>query len=204
MSASSSTLDYYQHHAKSFVDQTFNVDMSKVYMPFLQALPNDSQKILDIGCGSGRDAIHFAKLGYRVTAIDASQPLIEWAKTHDSTNLVEWQCLTFEDLLTSDWQGKFDGIWACASLLHCPFNELTTLLAKLSNCLNKNGILYASFKYGDNERYDNERFFCHMNEIRWQLLIQYLGLSTLNLWLTKDNRSQNSQVWFNVLMRKTY
>ena len=48
MSASSSTLDYYQHHAKSFVDQTFNVDMSKVYMPFLQALPNDSQKILDI------------------------------------------------------------------------------------------------------------------------------------------------------------
>ena len=64
------TLDYYQTHAKDFFSQTKQIDMQNVYQPFLEHLPNGKQKILDVGCGSGRDSVFFANQGFEVVAID--------------------------------------------------------------------------------------------------------------------------------------
>lgn len=194
------TIDFYQTHAKDFFSQTINVDMQNVYQPFLERLPNGKQTILDVGCGSGRDSIFFADQGFDVTAIDGSQNLIDLAKQTD--NRINWQCLTFDKIANQNWQNRFTGIWACASLLHVPFEELPQILNDLIGCLKPNGILYASFKYGDSERDKEGRFFCDINEERWQLVeLKLQSAEHLKIWQTIDNRVARQEIWLNVLLQ---
>lgn len=196
------TLDFYQTHAKDFFSQTINVDMQNVYQPFLEYLLDGTQKILDVGCGSGRDSVFFASQGFDVTAIDGSQNLIDLAKQANPS--IDWQCLTFDEIKNQQWQNRFTGIWACASLLHLPFNDLPTVINDLIQLLKPNGILYASFKYGNSEREKDGRFFCDMNEQRWQLIeTQLKSAKTLNLWQTVDNRVDRQEIWFNALLTIT-
>ena len=194
------TLDYYQTYAKDFFSQTINVDMQNVYQPFLEYLPKGNQAILDVGCGSGRDSVFFANQGFDVTAIDGSQNLIDLAKETD--NRVNWQCMTFDEIAKQNWQNYFTGIWACASLLHVHFEELPKILNNLIACLKPNGILYVSFKYGDNEREKDDRFFCDMNEHRWQLIGEQLdSAKPVMIWQTLDNRVDRQEIWWNVLTK---
>ena len=200
------TLDYYQRNAKEFFSQTINVDMQNVYHPFLEYLPkthlSNQQKILDVGCGSGRDSVFFANKGFEVVAIDGSKSLIELAQQTDTR--IDWQCLRFDEIAKQSWQNQFTGIWACASLLHVPFDDLPKILNDLLSCLRPTGILYASFKYGDNEREKDGRFFCDMNEHGWQLIGEQLdSTKALKLWQTVDNRMDKRDIWWNVLL-KTY
>ena len=195
------TLDYYQRNAKDFFSQTINVDMQNVYQPFLENLPKGKQAILDVGCGSGRDSVFFANQGFDVTAIDGSQNLIDLAKETD--NRVNWQCMTFEEIDAQNWQNHFTGIWACASLLHVPFDDLTKLLNDLILCIKSDGILYASFKYGDSEREKDGRFFCDINEQRWQLIGEQLdSAKPVMIWQTIDNRVDRQEIWWNVILLK--
>lgn len=200
------TLEYYQRNAKEFFSQTINIDMQNVYHPFLEYLPkthlSNQQKILDVGCGSGRDSVFFANKGFEVVAIDGSKSLIELAQQTDTR--IDWQCLRFDEIAKQSWQNQFTGIWACASLLHVPFNDLPKILNDLLSCLRPTGILYASFKYGDNEREKDGRFFCDMNEHGWQLIGEQLdSAKALKLWQTVDNRMDKRDIWWNVLL-KTY
>ena len=196
------TLDYYQRNAKDFFSQTINVDMQNVYQPFLENLPSGKQTILDIGCGSGRDSVFFANKGFEVVAIDGSKSLIDLAKQTDTR--INWQCLRFDEIAKQSWQNQFTGIWACASLLHVPFDDLPKILNDLIRCLKSDGILYASFKYGDSEREKDGRFFCDINEQRWQLIEEQLdSAKALKLWQTVDNRMDKRDIWWNVLL-KTY
>lgn len=200
------TLDYYQTYAKDFFSQTINVDMQNVYHPFLEYLPkphlSNQQKILDVGCGSGRDSVFFANQGFEVVAIDGSQNVIDLAKQTDTR--IDWQCLRFDEIAKQNWQNQFTGIWACASLLHVPFDDLSKILNDLLSCLRPTGILYASFKYGNRERKKEGRFFCDMNEHGWQLIGEQLdSAKALKLWQTVDNRMDKRDIWWNVLL-KTY
>lgn len=196
------TLDYYETYAKDFFSQTINVDMQNVYQQFLGNLPSGKQTILDIGCGSGRDSVFFANKGFEVVAIDGSKSLIDLAKQTDTR--IDWQCLRFDEIAKQSWQNQFTGIWACASLLHVPFEELPKLLNDLILCIKSDGILYASFKYGDSEREKDGRFFCDINEQRWQLIEEQLdSAKALKLWQTVDNRMDKRDIWWNVLL-KTY
>ncbi|MGB5834807.1 MAG: class I SAM-dependent methyltransferase, partial [Thiohalocapsa sp.] len=102
--------DYYQQNAATFFADTSEVNMTPLYRRFLPQLP-DQAHILDPGCGSGRDARAFARLGHSVTAFDASPALISLAESLLGQPV---QCLRFQDIT---WQKQFDGIWACASLL---------------------------------------------------------------------------------------
>ena len=196
------TLDYYQRNAKDFFSQTINVDMQNVYQPFLEYLPKGKQAILDVGCGSGRDSVFFANQGFEVVAIDGSQNVIDLAKQTDTR--IDWQCLRFDEIAKQNWQNQFTGIWACASLLHVPFDDLSKILNDLLSCLRPTGILYASFKYGNRERKKEGRFFCDINEQRWQLIEEQLdSAKALKLWQTVDNRMDKRDIWWNVLL-KTY
>ena len=180
--------------------------MQNVYQPFLEYLPkphfSNQQKILDVGCGSGRDSVFFANQGFEVVAIDGSKSLIELAQQTDTR--IDWQCLRFDEIAKQSWQNQFTGIWACASLLHMPFDDLSKILNDLIRCLKSDGILYASFKYGDSGREKDGRFFCDINEQRWQLIEEQLdSAKALKLWQTVDNRMDKRDIWWNVLL-KTY
>jgi SAM-dependent methyltransferase len=102
----------------------------------------------------------FLNLGFDVVSIDASAEMVR--ATKELTGLDAWQ-LGFQEL---DFDGGFDGIWACASLLHVTRRELSSVLARLARALKSNGVLDVSFKYGDDERVEDGRLFNDRNDAR--------------------------------------
>ena len=200
-----STLNYYDENAVEFACQTLSIDMHDLYELFINQLPQrDTQCILDVGCGSGRDSNYFAKQGYEVTAIDASAELIQWAEQHHMSSRITWVHLDFSSIEKQAWENKFTGIWACASLLHVPFLELPFVIKSLLKTLTDNGVMYLSFKYGEGERVDEERFFCDMNESRWKAIVAKIPqVIEYKIWLSADKRSSIENNWFNITIKKT-
>lgn len=139
------TIDYYNKHAEEFTASTFGVDMESLYQPFLAELP-ERACILDVGCGSGRDTLAFKYKGYEVTAIDYSEELVKRATQLTG---IQVRLKSFYELNEHE---IYDGIWACASLLHCERSRLREVLGKLITAMKPNGVLYMSFKYGDSDR----------------------------------------------------
>ena len=139
------TLSYYDENASAFCEGTRNADMSEMRGRFLQYL-KPGTLILDVGCGSGRDSKFFMESGYRVVALDGSKEMCRQASAYLGQ---EVQCRRFEEI---DEKEVYDGIWACASLLHVPYELLSKVIAKLITALVDGGGLYASFKYGEEER----------------------------------------------------
>jgi SAM-dependent methyltransferase len=193
----SSSIEFYNNNAGNFFDSTFNVDMSELYKEFIPYLDKNSQ-VLDAGCGSGRDSKYFMEHGYEVTAFDASPPLVKLASK--ITNLAV-NCMTFEDI---KWEEKFSGIWACASLLHLDDYELKSAFCKLFRSLNKRGVLYCSFKYGETNTEINGRFFNNMTEqcIK-ELLYSSQDISFDKFWVTSDKRpGREDEKWLNIIITK--
>lgn len=108
------------------------------------------------------------KAGYAVTAIDASQEMCAFA-----SRLLQQEVrqLRFQEL---DYDACFDGIWACASLLHVPERQQAEVFHRLMRALVPGGVLYASWKYGETERTEasSGRLFCDMTEQRAEALAQ--------------------------------
>ncbi len=124
--------------------------------------------------------------GYQVTAIDGSEACCRWAEDYIGQAVL---CQTFDELgfLTR----SFDGVWACASLLHVPYAKLTgKSLEKLSRALKPGGILYASFKYGDFEGERNDRYFTDLTEERLAGVVGTGGgsLAVVETFVTGDVR----------------
>ncbi|MCE2717042.1 MAG: class I SAM-dependent methyltransferase [Pseudomonadota bacterium] len=135
-----STLSYYNAKALDFYDRTINTDMSHVYKKFLQHLPKGAH-ILDAGCGSGRDSKYFLSKGYEITAFDGSQEMVLLAEKELGKSVLH---MLFQDL---NFEEKFDGVWACASLLHIPYEETKDVYKRIHNALKPNGVFYASYKH---------------------------------------------------------
>ena len=203
---SKSTLNYYDKNAVEFAGQTVIIDMHDLYELFIDQLPQrDMQCILDVGCGSGRDANYFAKQGYDVTAMDASAELIQWAQKHHLSSKIDWHYLDFSSIEKQPWKNKFTDIWACASLLHVPFLELPFIIKSLLYTLTDEGVMYLSFKYGEGERLDEGRFFCDMDEARWKTIVTKMPqVIEYDVWLSADKRANCKDAWFNVMIRKKY
>ena len=202
--ASKGTLNYYDDNAVEFAIQTVSIDMHNLYELFINQLPQRNKHyLLDVGCGSGRDANYFAKQGYEVTAIDASAELIQWAEQHHMSSRITWVHLDFSSIEKQAWENKFTGIWACASLLHVPFLELPFIINSLLETLADEGVMYLSFKYGKVERVDEERFFCDMNESRWKAIVAKIPqVIEYKIWLSADKRSSIENNWFNITIKK--
>lgn len=179
-----SSIPYYNKHAQDFFDTTINIDLSELYKLFLSHLSKGA-KILDAGCGSGRDSKYFVSQGYEVEAFDGSKELVKLAR--EFTNLPV-QHKFFSDVCEKD---VFDGIWAAASLLHLPKNELISVLAKLKAALNPKGIWFMSFRYGEGEHNEGDRCFYDQTEISLTKTLNDLGgLSILDLWIPETSRSR--------------
>lgn len=190
-------LSYYRKNAENFVKGTINADMEFNRKKFLQRLP-DQGKILDFGCGSGRDAKVFLELGYEVEAVDGCRELCETAAEY--TGIVVRQM----DFMELDVREKYDGIWACASVLHLPYEELRAVLAKMAAALKENGVIYVSFKYGEFEGWRNGRYFTDMTEDGVRRLVEETqGMSVEEIWVTADVREgRGDERWVNGVGRK--
>ena len=118
------TIDYYNQNAETFFAATATVNMEPVYQRFLQLLP-PTGRVLDAGCGSGRDAKAFADRGFTVDAFDASPELAKLASTLIGQPV---EVMSFADF---DRHQMYDGIWACASLIHVPVIDLAQTMQRL-------------------------------------------------------------------------
>ncbi len=190
------TLKYYQDNAQTFFDGTVNVDMSSLYETFTQHLAPGA-RVLDAGCGSGRDAKAFQEMGYQVEAFDASPAMVELAQEHTGLPV---KVMSFADV---DWKEEFDGIWCCASLLHVPAVELPGVMRRLADALKPGGVWYVSFKYGDGEREVDGRRFTDMDEDDLNTLVSSLtAMEVGEVWLTQDKRPDRKEIWVNGILRK--
>ena len=190
------TSNYYNQHAQLFFENTYQVEMESLYAPFLRYLPEQAS-ILDLGCGSGRDILAFKKKGYQVEAIDYSAELVK--KARELTN-IEVRQQSFYDLAENN---KYDGIWACASLLHCERDRLTEVLGLIFKALKPNGVCYMSFKYGNTDREKEGRSFTDLNEQQVHDLLKQIDQALLlQQWITVDKRPERTEEWMNILIRK--
>ncbi len=191
------SIAYYEAHAQGFFDGTVNLDLSALHTRFLERLPAGSH-ILDAGCGSGRDARAFLEQGYTVTAFDAAPALAELASAHCGLPVA---VLQLEEI---DWQARFDGIWACASLLHLSLLELPDVLRRLATALKPGGVLFTSFKHGHGEREHGGRRFTDLNETGLANLLQATPYFTvLETWITVDRRPDRpDDRWLNTVLQR--
>ena len=189
--------NFYNLNAKEFFENTVNVDMSPHYKEFLKLIPKNGH-ILDAGCGSGRDTYMFKSFGYNVTAFDGSEEMCKLASEYTGQEVL---CLQFQEI---KFEPKFDGIWALASLLHVPSDEIEMVLNRLKDSLKSNGIMYASFKYGDFEGERNGRYFNDFTEETIKELFSKTGFEINKTWISSDARKgRENEKWVNILVTKS-
>ncbi len=191
------TIDYYDKNAREFAGDTASVDLHEIQDQFLAYLQPGSH-ILDFGCGIGRDIKYFLDHGFEVTAIDGSGEMCALASEFTG---IPVQVMLFQDLNDVE---AYDGIWACASILHLPKAELTDVLQRMSRALRNDGIIYTSFKYGDFEGERNGRYYTDMTEKALEELIRSVDqLETVKTWITSDARpGRREEKWLNLILRK--
>jgi SAM-dependent methyltransferase len=188
--------DYYDIRAQEFYDNSVGANVSELYKPFLELLPIGG-RILDAGCGSGRDTKAFLENGYKVDAMDASAEMVRMATSYAGVTVKHKR---FEEVTERD---VYDGIWACASLLHIPRTDLARVLSILSSALKGSGYLYASFKYGTEDREEGGRLFTDLDEMAVDSLLgSTAGLKLFLSWRTDDVRRDRKQSWINFIARK--
>ena len=197
MISTNETLNYYNEKAVSFSESTVHVDFTETQQTFLDCLPSHAH-ILDFGCGAGRDTKYFLERGCQVTAVDGSEALCKIASEYTGIQVKQ---MLFQNL---DETEKYDGIWACASILHLKKKELPDVLVKMRNALKKQGIIYTSFKHGDFEGVRNGRYFTDFTE---ELFADFMkdipGLTIEKTWITGDVREgRGDERWINILLRK--
>jgi SAM-dependent methyltransferase len=147
------TIESYDRVAGGYADYYFNRNVMQSELDyFISLLPNKS-RVLDLGCGPGHDTAYLVKKGICVAGIDLSCEMITIAKRRVQN--AEFYVMDIKDGL-SGLGSKFDGIWACSSLLHIEREYLPEVLHKLHQVLKKDGIIYISLKYGKGEGYKME------------------------------------------------
>lgn len=191
------TLNYYNENAQSFASGTVSVEFTEVQVRFLKKL-NLGAYILDFGCGAGRDTKYFLNQGYQVDAIDGSEQLCQIASKHTG---IKVRYMLFQELEVNE---KYDGIWACASILHLPKKELKDVLRKMLTALKPDGWIYTSFKYGEYEGERNGRYFTDFTIDTFTDFVQDIhNLQIEEHWITGDVRpGRGEEKWLNLILQK--
>jgi SAM-dependent methyltransferase len=194
---SDETIAFFEANAERYARDTIDIGMEDLYGPFLALVPAGGH-ILDAGCGSGRDSLAFKRKGYQVTAIDASAQLARLASETIGHSV---QVIRFQELEVEE---EFDGIWACASLLHVSNADINEVFVRFIRAMRTSGAWYMSFKMDDTEVVRGGRFFSDYNEkTLGELLSRHTALETLTIWRTSDQRpDRRTECWVNAIVRK--
>ena len=192
------SISYYDKNSKDFFDRTINANVQDLYQKFLKYVPKQG-RILDAGCGVGRDSKFFLSNRYEVLAFDGSLEMVKL-----TSNLLGKDALhmLFQDM---NFSGEFDAIWANASLLHVPYENLRKVIEAFHKALIPSGILYASFKYGTSMRQTEDRIFFDMDEANIDPYLKGLFVP-LEIWKSADTRSKVApspdKSWLNFIVRR--
>ena len=188
---------YYDQHSERYIEDTESVDMSPLHERFLAHLP-DKARILDAGCGSGRDSLAFQRRGHDIMATDASLAMVKHASALLNQDVLHLrhEAIAFEE--------AFDGIWSNASLLHVPQDELPDVFGRLRQALVPGGVLFTSFKLGEGEMFRSDRLFSNQTMESFRELIDDVpGLELIEIWTSGDLRSgREHEQWLNTLCRR--
>lgn len=195
---SNKTLDYYNENAQGFTSGTLDVKFTAIQDRFLGYLAPGA-RILDFGCGSGRDSRYFLSKGYQVEACDGSEEMVKIAS---ETAGIPVKKMLFEELNEVE---RYDGIFACASILHVPSKALPDIFRRLKRAVKQDGSIYVSFKYGDFEGERNGRYFTDLTEEKLEKLLQEADpaapLVIKDLWITGDARpGRENEKWLNAIL----
>lgn len=188
-------IKFYDENADNFFDDTAHIDMSDLHGKFCLLLP-DKGKLLDLGCGSGRDVKAFIERGYDVIGLDGSFKLVQRAREFTKAEIIH------DDFENLSFKNQFDGIWACASLLHVERKKIPQVLNLIKKALKKDGVLYMSFKEGNGDRAKNKRTFTDMTIELLEPIISNSGMVLVDAWTTDDVRPNKKESWLNVFVRK--
>lgn len=192
-----STIEYYNNSAQDFYKSTVNVEFTTMQEIFLSKLKKGAF-ILDFGCGSGRDTKSFIEQGYQVEAVDGSKELCKLASEYTGIRVKN---MFFDELSEVE---RYDGIWACSSILHLSIEDLTKVMEKMAIALKINGVIYTSFKYGIFSGERNGRYFTDMTEETFAYFMNEIkNLNVEEQWITSDVRpGRGKERWLNLILRK--
>jgi SAM-dependent methyltransferase len=189
------TIDYYDRYADAFATQTAHLDLGPPYQRFLRHV-RPGGRILDAGCGPGRDTQAFADRGYEVVAFDASEAMVRLARERMGSRAVV-HLMRFQEV---EWQNEYDGIWACASLLHIPKTSLTGVATRLVQTLRPGGAWYMSFKLGTGERMIGGRLFVDRTAESLRNSLAPVPVDVAETWVSNDVRPNRlGESWLNAI-----
>ena len=188
----------YDTNAREFIESWLSADMHDQYKAF-ESLVHPGAKILDGGCGSGRDSLYFLQKGYVVDAFDPSDEMIKYASEFTGLKVKK---MKWEEL---DEKEAYDAIWASASLYHVPRPDMAPTFKRIADALKSKGILFASFRDKENDFVDSEgRALTSFNKDTLTSFLSTLGLfDIVALSERKDSRkNKQDEVWLFALLRK--
>jgi SAM-dependent methyltransferase len=190
------SINYYNNNAENFINNTFYLSMSELMSEFLTYVGN-SGTILDLGCGSARDALEFQRLGYEVYAVDGSEEMIAHATKFLGDKAI---CSTFSGYETNI---RFNGIWASASLLHVPEEDMVFTIRKYCDLLFDEGVFFMSFKNRENNyEKDGRLFTCYTKKKLISLFTEVGSLDVIKFIDTVDIREgREDEKWISAIVK---
>lgn len=159
------TIEYFNEKAEKCFNDAFTITERTNQDHFLSYL-KPGARILDFGCGSGRDTAYFREKGLIVDAADGSSEMCRLASEYLHAPVA---CMEFNEL---DAENLYDGIWASASIMHLEYEKLKEVFPKMIRALKPGGILYVNFKYGEKDGFLGKRYYTYMTEERFMNLLK--------------------------------
>jgi len=187
------TLDFYNADPEGYADATFGADTSHLRDRFVRFLHHGS-RILDLGCGSGRDTIAFRQAGFEVVPVDGSEGMCRVAESNTGSEV------RMIDFMSLDYEGEFDGVWACSSLLHLSSDVLPQVLGLVHRSLRCGGVFYTSFKEGTFEGVRGDRYYTDMTIEDLDLLLSSNGFEPIDMWTSLE--PGRDVRWVNAVSRR--
>jgi SAM-dependent methyltransferase len=198
VSPSLRTLAHYEANASSFREGTRDHDVTQNYAALLGRLEGPGPfTLLDLGCGPGRDLAYFRSLGHVAVGLEGCRAFCSMAR--------ETGCEVLEQdfLALSLPPGRFDGVFANASLFHVPSGELPRVLAELRASLKPRGVLFSSNPRGDGqEGWHGERYGCYWDLEGWRRVVSAAGFDELEHYYRPAGRPREQQPWLATVWRR--
>lgn len=193
------TLSHYEEHAERFWEGTRYHDVTQNYEAFLSAIEGVPPfRILDLGCGPGRDLIYFRSLGHEPTGLDGAKAFVRMASERSGCEVLLQNFFELELPLSS-----FDGVFANASLFHVPRATLPKVLSEVHKALKPRGVLFTSNPRGDNsEGFNDRRFGAYFDHPTWQHLVEHEGFVELEHYYRPPGLAREEQPWLACVFRK--
>ena len=193
------TLRHYNAHAESFWRGTKDHDVSQNRAALLEHLRGaPPYRILDFGCGPGRDLKYFKDLGHDAVGLEGAENFVEHARIYSGCEV--WQQDFLKLILPPEY---FDGVFANASLFHVPRQELPRVLRELWKALKNDGVLFSSNPRGENEEgWSGERYGVYYDWQSWQELVTAAGFNEITHYYRPPGVPREEQLWLASVWRK--